>query len=189
MRSVVTFATPLFLALAATAQSLDTAAIAAEATSALAGIDTASAAAAATSFLGQASGGLADGISAVESFANGASVPTAVASFTSQYGSQIQGLVSSAIANPAGAASSAEALLNSAMGNADVSSFLAANPTLSALAGQATSLLGSGAGSTAGSGNAGSVESQDTNGAGGKWVGMGGAALLGGAVGAVMVLA
>ncbi|BGP33221.1 hypothetical protein JCM10296v2_005015 [Rhodotorula toruloides] len=187
MRSV-TFATSLLLALAATAQSLDTAAITAEATSALAGIDTASAAAAATSLLGQASGGLADGISAVESFANGASVPTAVASFTSQYGSQIQGLVSSAIANPAGAASSAEALLNSAMGNADVSSFLAANPTLSALAGQATSLLGSGAGSNAGSGNAGSVESQDTNGAGGRWVGTSGAALLGGAVGAAMVM-
>ncbi|BGP25676.1 hypothetical protein JCM10295v2_004609 [Rhodotorula toruloides] len=173
---------------AKTPQSFDTAAIAAQATSVLAGVDTASAVAAATSLLGQASGGLANGIWAAESYANGASVPTAVASFTSRYGSQIQGLVSSAIANPAGAASSAEALLNSTLGNVDVSSFPAANPTLSALAVQATSLLGNGGGSALASGNAGSVESQSTNRAGGKWIRISGVALLGGALGAVMVL-
>lgn len=79
------------------------------------------------------------------------------------------------------------------MGNAGVSSFLSANPTLSALAGQATSFLGNGASSrgasasASSSGNSGSVDSHDTNGAGVKSISKG-VALLGGVIGAAMLV-
>ncbi|GAA5974444.1 hypothetical protein JCM11641_003217 [Rhodosporidiobolus odoratus] len=160
--------------------------IAASATSALAsaagGGDTAAIASAASSYLGGASGG--DGVvSAVESAISGGSVPPGVASFTSAYGADGGALISSLAANPAAAATLVPGLLSSALGNAEISSYIAGNPSLSALVGQATGLIGS---SGAQPSNGGSTTD---NGSGAEkvmvgLVGMGVAAL----VGAVAVL-
>ncbi|BGP41288.1 hypothetical protein JCM10449v2_005265 [Rhodotorula kratochvilovae] len=165
--------------------SLDTTALAAAASSAVGevdpglSLDTGSIAAAATSALAGGTSGLGDAISAAQSWADGASVPTAVASLTSEYG----GLLSSALSNPAAVLPSAQGLLSSALGNADVSSYIANNPQLSSLVGQATGLLGDS--SASGSSNAGSVED---NGSGARPLTAGLAVVAGVLAGAIAAL-
>ncbi|GAA5999462.1 uncharacterized protein JCM10292_004153 [Rhodotorula paludigena] len=162
------------------AGSLDTASLADAASSALGGVDTSSLAGVATSVWAEASGDVGSGSSAADSWLDGASIPTAAASLTSQYG----GLISSVLANPAGA----QSLISSALQNPDVSSVLAGNPQLSSLLAQATGLIGGGNGESSSNSNSNSEDNSPGDGAMGLRVATSAVVLIAGAVaGAVAV--
>ncbi|GAA6010652.1 hypothetical protein JCM11491_003011 [Sporobolomyces phaffii] len=80
-------------------------------------------------------------------------VPPAVQSFTAANGAALESLVSQQATDPSGAASNAQALLSSAYANPEVSSYIAANPTWSALGAQLTGEAGSSAVDSLGSGS------------------------------------
>ncbi|GAA5841825.1 hypothetical protein JCM3766R1_005582 [Sporobolomyces carnicolor] len=113
----------------------------------------------ATSTPVESGGGLATPVESGAGNADGAAtgaVPEAVQSFTSANSDAIASILSQQAVDPSAAASGASALLASGFANPEISSFIASNPTWSALAAQVTgssggtavdSSLGSGAAS------------------------------------------